>query len=326
MERRWSRNHQPGRHPTAFKARSWIDDIKRMSPPWQTILLDHLASAADTQGGWAYRPQGRSCAEPTALACLALANHRPDSVACAMGMAWLGKHQLDDGSVPSSATPNAPAWTTGLATLAWSSAPPSLSASHRDHVDAAARWLLSISGEPIPPRPDFFGHDSTLCGWPWVRGTHSWIEPTAYAILALRAIGRADNDRVREGLRVIFDRAIPGGGWNHGNTRVYQQMLPPFPAPTGIVLAALSGMPRTPGIDAAIEYLTRMLADVRAPITLGWGVLGLTAWHARPAAANAWLAESAARISSKPGHSVEAALLLLADATKLSFLGEPSHG
>lgn len=240
-------------------------------------------------------------------------------------MSWLQERQLDDGRVPASNATDAPGWPTGLATLAWITAPPGQAASHSRHVDAAVRWLLRTSGAPIPKHPDLFGHDTTLRGWPWVRDTHSWIEPTAYAILALRATGRADNDRVREGLRLIWDRAIPGGGWNHGNTRVYQQMLPPFPAPTGIVLAALAGTTRTPAIDAAIQYLTRTLADVRAPITLGWGLIGLTAWNARPPAADAWLAESAARVVSQRGRSVETALLLLADRNKLSFVGEPSH-
>ncbi len=240
-------------------------------------------------------------------------------------MSWLGERQLDNGSVPASNAPNAPGWPTGLTTLAWTAAPPDQAASHSHHVDAAVRWLLGLFGTTIPRNTDVLGHDTTLRGWPWVRDTHSWIEPTAYAILALRATGRADNDRVREGLRLISDRAIPGGGWNHGNTRVYQQMLPPFPAPTGIVLAALAGTTRTPAIDAAIQYLTRTLADVRAPITLGWGLIGLNAWNARPPAANAWLAESAARVVSKRGRSVETALLLLADRNKLSFVGEPSH-
>ena len=55
------------------------------------------------------------------------------------------------------------------------------------------------------------GHDPTLTGWPWVGGTHSWVEPTSLAVLALRREGLGKHPRVEEGLKVIRDRAIVSG-------------------------------------------------------------------------------------------------------------------
>ena len=52
----------------------------------------------------------------------------------------------------------------------------------------ACDWLLGIGGRPLPPAAEggsVVGHDTTLIGWPWVAETHSWVEPTALAILAL---------------------------------------------------------------------------------------------------------------------------------------------
>ena len=47
-------------------------------------------------------------------------------------------------------------------------------------------------------------------GWPYVRGS-SWIEPTAYAVLALLAAG--ETERARRGLRWILAIERPDGGW-----------------------------------------------------------------------------------------------------------------
>ena len=107
------------------------------------------------------------------------------------------------------------------------------------------RWLLDQGGVAIPnlAAPErTVGHDTAIVGWPWVADTHSWLEPTAVAILALRREGKVDHPRVREGLRLIRDRAIPTGGWNYGNNIAFGRDLRPQPAPTGIALLALAGI------------------------------------------------------------------------------------
>jgi hypothetical protein len=103
------------------------------------------------------------------------------------------------------------------------------------------------------------GHNGMLVGWPWVSGTHSWVEPTSLALLAMGREGRAGHPRAREGVRVLIDRAIPGGGWNVGNTVVFGTRLRPSPGPSGLALLALAkvdppwgvisspGHPKVPG-------------------------------------------------------------------------------
>ncbi|UCF33415.1 MAG: hypothetical protein JSV78_13885 [Phycisphaerales bacterium] len=169
----------------------------------------------------------------------------------------------------------------------------------------------------MSPRPDIFGHDRTLVGWSWVVGTHSWVEPTAYAVMALRAAGKADHPRVREAVELLWDRALSDGGWNYGNTRVFANRLRPFPATTGIALAALAGEPRRAGgsrIEAAIAYLLTELRQIRSPLSLAWGLIGLAAWDAFPTEASGWLAESARSVAINTIGPHEAALMLLADA------------
>ena len=154
----------------------------------------------------------------------------------------------------------------------------------RAGVPRAARWLLGIKGRATPRSDDpehIVGHDTTLVGWPWVADTHSWLEPTALAVLALGRAGLGEHPRVVEGLRLIRDRAVDTGGWNCGNKATFGRALRPQPAPTGLALLTLAqtpGEPRSPLVDRAIRYLTATLPGVRAAWSLGWGLLGLRAW------------------------------------------------
>ena len=87
------------------------------------------------------------------------------------------------------------------------------------------------------------------------------------------------------------------------------------PGPTGLALLALAAHAsehRPRSVDPAIAYLLRTLPDVRAPISLAWGVLGLRAWNASPAAAADWLSESYSLHSGRRDVTTGLSLLLLA--------------
>jgi hypothetical protein len=160
-------------------------------------------------------------------------------------------------------------------------------------------------------------HDTGLVGWPWVEGTHSWLEPTAMAVLALSLDGLSGHARVVEGVRLIVDRALPHGGWNYGNKSVFRTELRPHPGPTGLALLALAARgerPRPPCVDWALAYLERTLPEIDSPCSLGWGVLGMRAWGAASATRDGWLGRSWARHSGRPDAACGLGLLLLAAA------------
>lgn len=250
-------------------------------------LLDLRGSAA----GWGYRPGAEPSVEPTVLACLGLAATAPsaDRRELHRSADWLATLQQPDGSLGISASLPSPRWPTAYALFLWSALD-----SHADARARAARWLLAARGTILPKQPDHpVGHDSSIPGWAWVEGTHSWIEPTACAMIALRAQGQGDHPRVREGRRLIEDRAIPSGGWNYGNNIVFGTPLRPQPAPTGMALLALAGpMPPPAAVSQAIAYLEASLPAIRSAQSLGWGLLGLAAWNVLPEPAGRWLAET----------------------------------
>jgi len=154
-----------------------------------------------------------------------------------------------------------------------------------------------------------------LRGWPWIANTHSWVEPTSLAILALRITGGAEQERVKEGLHLLLDRQLPGGGWNYGNTKVFGQELFPFPESTGTALNALKGMVPKSQIQKSLDYLKSRLQDVRTPLSLGWGLMGLASWGEKPTEARAMINECLER-QKRYGSYDTASLSLLMVASR----------
>jgi hypothetical protein len=186
--------------------------------------------------------------------------------------------------------------------------------------------LLGQEGIPVAnlaPSQRIVGHDTSLIGWSWVADTHSWLEPTAVTVLAMRRDGKADHPRVRAGLRLIRDRALAAGGWNYGNSRLFGRNLRPQPAPTGLALLSLAGVDsRTEIVERAIRYLQGALPETRATQSLCWGVLGLRAWGCRPEAADGWLEEACEQALRRNGLASRSSHLLLAVGDRsLELLG-----
>lgn len=282
---------------------------------WTDAARGDLLGLQGRDGGWGYRRDSAACAEPTALAGLALLADAGGPAPEALGRAadWLAAAQRPDGSVGVSAARPAPGWMTPYALLLWKA-----TGAHEGRCRTASHWLLARKGRTLSKGEDpghVAGHDTTLVGWPWVADTHSWLEPTAMAVLALAASGLAEHPRVREGLRLIRDRQVESGGWNYGNKAVYGRPLRAQPAPTGMALLALAlagagSAPET--IGGATRYLTGVLPGVRASASLGWGLLGLRAWGVRPEHSADWLAEAFASLRGRPDAAPRLACLLLA--------------
>lgn len=291
-----------------------------VSESWAADALTELQRGRG-KDGWGYRPMAPASTEPSALATIALASAGASEAGATAD--WLARIQEPNGSVGISGTRAEPRWPTALAFLAWAAV--DVNAAGRQK---AIEWLLLEKGKSIPLVPaEPRGHDSTIIGWPWVENTHSWVEPTGLAMLALRRNKTFDNERYRDGLRLLRDRALPTrGGWNAGNTFAYGTELRPQAVPTGVALLALATTQKSDAmIDRACVYLEKLLPETRAPMSLGWGLLGLMAWGRRPEKADTWLAESFEQYRDKDSLHFHAALLLLAGSPKsLPYLGVDS--
>src|SRR3954447_7033799 len=225
--------------------------------------LNGLATLAHPDGGWGYVADQPAHLEPTCLALLAL---RPEAerfaTAVVGGRAFLQSCRRPDGSYRLSRGRDAAVWGTALALFT--------DAAYRDgdtpsaEETATAAVLLGIKGRVVDADPevaDMCDIDVTLAGWPWGEGTFSWVEPTSWACLALHRLGLGDHPRVREGERLLLDRAFDQGGANYGNRMILGRMTEPIPGPTALMLLALQGYRTEPRVKAAVGYLCEQLAN-----------------------------------------------------------------
>lgn len=221
-----------------------------------------------------YHPDGEAASEPTAWATIALAR-AGEAAAARTGAEWLAGRQARDGSVGVTESQDGPFWPTALAMLAWDE----VSANHyADRIERAADW--AFGQEPWKaPRMATFGHDTQLAGWSWAPDTHSWLEPTAFFSVALRATGHADHPRRQEAVRLLVDRLLPGGGANYGNTTVFDQELLQHVHSSGVVAWALAGEDiETAQIAPTLDYLGAVINEPTGLASLAWAARGLAAW------------------------------------------------
>jgi len=147
----------------------------------------------------------------------------------------------------------------------------------------ASRLLSVATGKPDDKQAaEVHDFDLSLTGWPWAEGNFSWVEPTAWACLALRRAGFGDHPRVGEGLRLLLDRAFDDGGINYGNRTVLGRRTDPIPGPTALMLLALQGHSNEPRVAAAVHYLLRQATTNDDLEHLCWAKLALDCHRDQP--------------------------------------------
>jgi len=252
----------------------------------RAAILDELAQAVQSEGGWSYSSTGASQVEPTCLALLALSSQRDRwGAIIERGLATLTSWQDADGAWRVRSGRDEAVWPTSLAlfTLASLDAEPLARG-------LAAGWLLSVSGGKLEKPDEYrkdFDIDPEIMGWPWTEGTFSWTEPTSWACLALRKAGHGDHPRVKEGLRLLLDRAFDGGGVNSGNRRVFGRATEPVPSMSALMLLAFAGLDDHPRLEATRRYLAAVAERSSDLEHLSWIRLALQPWQADPAATQA---------------------------------------
>ncbi len=242
------------------------------------------------EGGFAMHNGESFRPDATAWAVLALeasGNNRDLTIpACRR----LAESQHSDGRVSVIVGHPESYWPTSLSILAWKKVP-----GFEREIELATRFLLATTGKHWPLQDNsVFAHDPSIKGWPWIENTHSWIEPTSLAVLALKVCGYSEHDRVSEAARMILDRQLSSGGWNVGATRVFGNELRSIPEFTGHALSALAGLTELNRVELSLDYLSRKIEQLKTPLALSWSVFGLTAWSYRLPEARNWILDSLA--------------------------------
>jgi uncharacterized protein (DUF362 family) len=245
--------------------------------------LEALAGLSCPEGGWAYAPDQPPHLEPTCLALLALAPEAQRFASVQPALAWLRSCRLPDGTFRLQRGRPEALWPTALAlfTLAAHGAP-------EPELLPSAAVLLGVKGRLVPSEGDeqINDVDGNLLGWPWAESNFSWVEPTAWACLALRRAGAGDSPRVKEGQALLLDRTLPGGGLNYGNRRIFGISLEPIPAATALALLALQGVD-DPRIRSSADWLIGVARTNDDLEHLCWARLALDVYRDHPGAAEA---------------------------------------
>lgn len=259
------------------------------------------------EGGIVDRPHGQFRVDATAWGILAFRGAGGEQDILEKHRARLIREQGEDGRVWVHREHTESYWPTALAILAWQDSSPSQAAQSR-----AIKFLLETTGVHYPRKSSTpAAHDPFLKGWPWVADTHSWIEPTALAVIALKAARHGQHDRVREAIRMILDRQLPHGGWNYGNTLVFGRELHPMPESTGAALAGLASQVEPGTVARSLDYLKGEVDRLRTPVSLGWALLGLAAWDRWPPNGTALVERCLANQSRYGDYDTSALCLLL---------------
>lgn len=240
-----------------------------------------LRQAQNSDGGWGFRPGAASRAEPACWALKALisgdAAEHSDAQAIARGLNFLAGGQLPDGSWPSTPEEKTGCWVTSL--VCWILA----SAGGEKYSKAIAgglrwvcddwprdsnrwrRWLRKLSSSGRHSK-----QNDALRGWGWTPGTSSWVEPTAFALLALESQPAVDlpgnaEERRKLGEALLYDRMCPGGGWNCGNPEVYGVAGEPLVIPTTWALLALRRHPQRRENIESLAWMEKNFEKIQGP-------------------------------------------------------------
>jgi hypothetical protein len=158
--------------------------------------------------------------------------------------------------------------------------------------------------------------DNTLQAWSWIPKTFSWVEPTAWCLLALKKWSRVpgvtiDRSRCEVAERMLIDRCCAAGGWNYGNSNMLGQQLKPFVPTTALALLAMQDRAAEPAVQRSRDYLERDASSELSGVALSLALMCLTTYR-RPAGNVRAVLEQQIPTTLALGSQVSAALTLCA--------------
>jgi hypothetical protein len=240
--------------------------------------IEEIRKRSLPDGGFALQPGSQYRPDATAWAVMALQLWGLPADLLRPARARIAAEQDGDGRIAIAPGHAQAFWPTSLAVFAWHGRP-----EFEEPRSRAVSFLLRTTGTHFKKEPENpTSHDTSLRGWPWTTDTHSWVEPTSLSIAALRIEGCGTHERVGEGVRLLMDRQLASGGWNYGNTKVFGTELEAMPESTGLALSALSGFVKKQDVSRSITHLKGSMDTLTTPFSLGWAILGLSAWGERP--------------------------------------------
>jgi hypothetical protein len=230
------------------------------------LLLDWQ----NRDGSWGYYPGTPGLIEPTVYAILAL--HREKKESSSRALAWLANQQQKAGNYyhldKKASWPTY--WVYFLKKV--------LGEGDTVQAEAALKWIISQKGVGAAFSQGAAGRGIGAPGWPWYDGAASWVESTAYALIALKKVKKNSpeiSQRIEEGESFILSRACRGGGWNSGNARLFDIDLDFYPTNTAFALLALQDHDTNSTVLESLYCFAEFLETTASIFLLALGVIVL---------------------------------------------------
>jgi len=282
-------------------------------------LRERLRRTASPAGGWAYYEARNSRIEPTCWALLATAS--PDNSAAAPHLAFLASLQQPDGLLIELAGEPPNFSHNGLA--AW--VLQQIGSTGGPDVSRLIAGLTAAKG--VKAGNDGSPQDNSLQAWSWVPDTFSWVEPTAWCVLALKKSrahtpSAAIDARIREAEAMLVNRACREGGWNYGNATILQQDLRPYVPTTALGLLAMSDLSANEAVQRSLMLLESTQLTEPSAFALALTVLALRSLGRDTSIAQQALEDAVARAEAR-GHLH--AIAMAACALSPTGAADPAH-
>lgn len=282
----------------------------------------------NADGGWPFHVGEQSRVEPTCWALSALFASKPyaDDQVFRKAARFLQASQLADGSWPATSKMSMGSWVTSLACSVLSR--DALSA---DNVKAGLKWIcedfprdsspLRRFVRSLRPKSATVSQNDSYRGWGWTPQTASWVEPTSFALMALREAEPQQlpkNAAERRSLAVLllYDRMCPGGGWNCGNPRVYGVDGDALVLATCWALLALRDAPEKAGRALSIEWLRKEFSNIESAGSLAVARMTLENYGIEPPQAKRSLQDWTAEDFAEQGTHVLAWVCMALDPAR----------
>ncbi|MGC4081824.1 MAG: terpene cyclase/mutase family protein [Vicinamibacterales bacterium] len=287
--------------------------------------LRQRLNAATSGAGWGYYTGRDSRIEPTCWALLALAASDPDEQRgfAEPHLEWLLARQGVDGLLSDTEPGFANLTANAMAAIVLTRL------GGRTH-DVALRRLLdaivAVKGVRLDAAED--GQNNTIQAWPWVHDTFSWVEPTAWCLLALKLAPvdrRPDGAALRmaDAERLLLNRTCADGGWNYGNASTLGQDLRPYVPTTAAGLLAMQDRAATASVQQSVRRVSELRLSEPSSYALSLAAMALRL-HGSPAVDVVERLANAVVHSEERGHLHAMAMALLALTADTHHMEDPA--
>lgn len=246
-----------------------------------------MLDARNADGGWGYYPGKSSRLEPTALAALALTIESREH-----DFQVLERWPSRDDLLLERAGGDPNYGFHGLALLAMQGC----QVTHAAGTMPLLRALERAGGLRLDAATTSGHQDNALQGWSWIPETFSWVEPTAWSLLALKKCAPAhgaivDDGRISEAERMLINRCCVDGGWNYGNADVLGTNLRAYVPTTAAALLAMQDRRDLDVVARSLAYLREHATAERSGTALALAMIALGLYGCDQSAARSALLE-----------------------------------